>query len=386
MAALDRCYNIHDLRAVAKKRLPRGIFEFVDRGTEEGVALAENRAAFDRLRLLTRFMVDLSKRDMGTTIFGQRSALPFAIGPTGGVGLLWPQGELALARAAAAVGIPFALATGSTTSIETIARAGGRLWFQLYMLDEVDISYDMVARARDLNYEALIVTIDSGLGRVREHNERNGYDFPFRPNMRAFTDMMLHPGWLIGVLLRSALTTGAPKTVNYPAKYQRLIDWGNAPRPRRYTAMTWKDIAKLRAFWPRKLLVKATLSATDARLAVEHGADGVIVSNHGGRAMDSALSTIEALPEIVAAVGDRATVMLDGGVRRGSDVAKALAIGAKMVLLGRATLYGVAAGGQPGAEKALGILASEFEKTMGYLGCRTVDELDREIFARPMKV
>jgi isopentenyl diphosphate isomerase/L-lactate dehydrogenase-like FMN-dependent dehydrogenase len=386
MAALDRCYNVHDLRALARRRLPKGIFEFMDKGTEEGVALAENRAAFDRLRLVPRLMVDLSKRDMGTTVFGERIALPLGISPTGGAGLLCRQGEAVLARAAKAAGIPFTLATSAMTPMETVAEVGGRLWYQLYMLDEIDVSFDMVARARDLGFEALIVTIDSGLGRVREHNERNGYDFPFRPNLRAFADMALNPGWLSRVLFYSMLTTGAPRTINYPPKYHQLFARPGAPRPRRYTAMTWKDIAKLREFWPRTLMVKAVLGANDARLAVEHGADAVIVSNHGGRSMDSAISTIEALPEVVAEVGSRATVILDSGVRRGSDIAKALAIGASMVMVGRATLYGLAAGGQEGAEKAIAILGNEFEKTMGYLGCRNVNELTREIFARPVGI
>lgn len=383
MTMLDRCYNIHDLREAARRRLPHGIFEFIDRGTEEGLALAENRAAFDRLRLRTKFMVDLTERDMGTTVFGKRMEMPLGIGPTGGVGLLWHEGELQLARAAKELGIPFTLATGSLTPIQKIAEVGGRLWYQFWLWEEKELSYEMLARARDMNFETLIVTIDSGLGRVREHNERNGFDFPFKPNMRAFRDMMLRPSWLARVFLPS-LSSGGLHCANYPEKYKRMIAWRkDAPTPKRYIAMTWKDIAKLRDIWPGTFIVKSVLSAHDAKMAVEHGADGVIVSNHGGRAMDSALSTIEALPEVVAEVGNRATVILDGGVRRGSDIAKAVALGAAMVLIGRPTLYGVATGGQSGAEKALRILATEFEKTMGYLGCRNVGELSREIFAKP---
>ena len=387
MAALDHCYNIHDLRTAAKKKLPKGVFDVLDRGTEEEVALADNRAAFNRIKLKTCFMVDLTERDMGTTLFGKRMALPFGIGPTGIAGLCWHQGELALAKAAAKIGIPFTLATSSFTPIETIAReAGGRLWYQLYMWDEVDLSYQMIAKARDLDFEALVVTIDSALGRVREHNERNGFAFPFKPNARAITDMALHPSWLVSVLLKSMLQTGMPKNANYPPKYQRMIAWGDAPKPKRHAAMTWKDVEKLRQFWPGKLIIKSILGAKDARLAVEHGADAVVVSNHGGRAMDSAVPSIEALPEVVAEVGGKTTILLDSGIRRGSDIVKALALGANACLIGRATLYGIATGGQAGAEKAINILGGEYEKTMGFLGCRHVGELSREIFARPMVI
>lgn len=379
MASADRCYNVHDFRTVARRRLPKGIFDYVDYGTEEGIALAANRAAFDRVRLRTRFMVDLTERDMGTTVFGKRVALPLGIAPTGIAGLCAHQGDLALARAAAAAGIPFTLADPSITPMEVVAGAGGRQWFQIYMWDEVDLSYEIVARARDLQFEALVVTIDSALGRVREHNERNGFDFPFRPNVRALTDMARHPRWLTNVLLRTTLSDGPPRNALYPPQYQRMIAWKDAPKPRRHAAMTWKDIAGLREFWPRTLIVKSVLTAEDARLAVDHGADGIVVSNHGGRAMDSARATLDVLPEIVAAVGGRTTVILDSGVRRGSDIVKALALGADLVLVGRATLYGLAAGGQAGAERVIGILASEFEKTMGYVGCRTVAEVGPDI-------
>lgn len=383
MGRLDRCYNIADLREAARKRLPRGIFEYIDRGTEDGVALRENRAAFERLRLTPRFMVDLSERDMTTTVFGQPIAHPFGIGPTAVAGLLSHRGELALARAAAASGIPFTLATGSLTSMEDIATAGGRLWFQLYMWEEEDLSFALVERARNLGFEALIVTIDSALGRLREHNERNGFTFPFQPNPRALIDMTLHPGWLTRVLFRTILDSGMPRNANYPEHYQPMVGFRKHPKPRSKKAMTWNDIARLREMWPGTFMVKSVLSATDAKLAVDHGADGIVVSNHGGRAMDSAPATIEVLPEIVDAVGDRTTVILDSGIRRGSDIVKALAIGADMVLLGRATLYGIATAGQAGAEKAIDILATEFEKTMGYLGCRRIDELDRGVFSQP---
>jgi len=386
MSRLDRCFSIEDLRHAARRRLPRGIFEYIDKGTEDGVALSENRAGFDRLRLNTKFMVDLTERDMSTSVFGVKSALPFGIGPTAVAGLLWHEGELALARAAAAADIPFTLATGSLTPMETIASAGGRLWFQLYMWDEPELSYQLVERARSLGFEALVVTIDSSLGRMREHNERNGFTFPFRPNRRALMSLAARPSWLTRVLLRTIVSSGMPKNANYPEHYQRMVTWRHAPKPRKHAAMTWEDVARLRDMWPGPFVVKGVLSAHDAVQAVEHGADAIVVSNHGGRAMDSSVATIEALPEIVDAVGDRTTVMFDSGIRRGSDIVKALAIGADMALLGRATLYGIATAGQRGAEKAVSILATEMEKTMASAGCRTIDELSRDVFTptRPL--
>jgi (S)-mandelate dehydrogenase len=381
---LDWCYDIEDLRRIAKRRLPKGIFQFVDGGTEDWIARDRNREAFERLRLRTRALVDMSDRDLGTELFGSRIELPLGISPTGVAGLCWLHGELALAKAAAKAGIPFTLATGSITSMETVAQAGGRLWFQLYLWEERNLSYEMVDRAASLGYEALVVTVDQALGYLPNHNDRNGFSFPFRPNARALTQMLRKPRWLVNVLLRTILATGTPKNLNYPPQYQRMVTWRNdAPKPRWPQDMTWADIDRLRERWPGRLIVKGVLDAHDARLAVEHGADAVIVSNHGGRTMDSAITTIEVLPEVVAEVGDRTTVILDSGIRRGSDMVKALALGADMVMVGRPTLYGLAAKGQDGADKAIGILALEFERYLGYLGCRHVGELGPEIFARP---
>ncbi len=385
MSRLDRCYNIADMREVAHRRLPKGVFEYLDRGAEDEIALADNRAAFKRMKLRTRFLVDLTERDMGTELLGKRAELPLAIAPTGIAGLTWYQGEVELAKAAAAKGVPFTLATGSITSMEKIAEvAGGRLWFQLYMWKEEELSYELVGRARDAGFEALVVTIDGGLGNNREYNRRNGFTVPFTISARGLTDMSLHPRWLIGVMFRYLATTGMPRHENYPAKYAHRITRGaSGERPQRHTAMTWKDIDRMRDFWPGKLIIKGILREEDAVAAVEHGADAVVVSNHGGRALDSAAPTIDILPEVVAAVGDRTTVILDSGIRRGSDIVKALALGADAVLTGRATLYGTAVAGQAGAEKALSILATEFEKTMGYVGCRTIDEVSPDIFAKP---
>ncbi len=270
MTNLDRCYNIFDLREAAKRRLPKGIFEYVDKGTEDGLSLEENRAAFQRIKLRTRFLNDWSKRDLGTEIFGKRIELPFGIAPTGSSGLMWYRGEVELAKAAAAAGIPFTLATGALTSMEEVTRAvpDVRKWFQLYPWADEEGSYEMVTRARDLGWEALVVTFDAAPGRGREHNERNGYSFPFRPNVTAAVDMALHPGWMWRVMRKYLVNEGMPTNANFPERYRHtILDGKTRVRPKAFQAMTWEHIRKFRDFWPRKLIVKSILSGDQARAA-----------------------------------------------------------------------------------------------------------------------
>jgi isopentenyl diphosphate isomerase/L-lactate dehydrogenase-like FMN-dependent dehydrogenase len=322
MSRLDHCYNIADLRNYARRRLPKGVFEYIDRGAEDEVTLTDNREAFKRLKLRTRFLVDLSDRDMGIDLLGGRSELPMAIAPTGAAGLTWYHGEVELAKAAAAKGVPFTLATPAVTPMERVAEvAGGRLWFQLYMWGEVEESYKLVGRAKEAGFEALVMTIDSALGNNREYNKRNGFTTaPFTPSLRALTDMALHPEWLLGVMGRYIATDGMPRHENYPEKYRhRITRGGGREGPTRHLTMTWDEVARMRDFWPGKLIVKGILREEDAVLAVENGADAVVVSNHGGRALDSAAPTMEILPEVVRAVGARTTVILDSGIRRGSE-------------------------------------------------------------------
>jgi isopentenyl diphosphate isomerase/L-lactate dehydrogenase-like FMN-dependent dehydrogenase len=368
---LADCYNIHDLREAAARRLPKVLFEFVDMGSEDGVALRRNREAFEQIMLDTKFLVDVSSRDLSVDLFGRRSALPIAIAPTGLAGMLWRDGEVALAKAAAKFGIPFILSMSSVSSIEDIARrVDGRHWFQIYMWREKEYNYEMIRRVRDLGIETLVVTIDSALGRNREHNDRNGLGFPFRPNIRALRSFATKPGWCANVMLPFVAGGRIPVHANLPEIYQQIVHFRlGQPSPSRFEAMTWDEIAAIRDLWPRTLIIKSILSVSQAEQAVAHGADGIVVSNHGGRSLDSAPPTISVLPRIAAAVGNRATLLLDSGIRRGSDIAKALALGAKATLIGRATLYGVAAAGEAGADKAISILRDEFEKTLGYIGC-----------------
>ena len=386
MAALDRCYNIADLRAAAQHRLPRGIFEFVDRGSEDEVALRNNRAGFERIKLRHRALVDVSGRSMETTLFGKPVSMPMAIAPTGAAGLCWHEGELELAKAAAKAKIPFTLATGAMTSMEKIAEqagpsVGGRLWFQLYVWNRRELSYQLIERAKAAGFEALIVTVDTIVSPNREYNARNGFLLPFHPTVRFTVDIMRHPTWAASVLLKYFTTIGMPRNENYPEPYRRRVS--SAPdtfQVMRQDSLCWDDIKTFRKMWPGILMLKGVNRPDDAVKAIEYGVDGIIVSNHGGRNMDSAVASIDALPDIAEAVGDRGTVLLDSGVRRGSDIAKALALGAKAVLTGRVTLYGTAVAGAEGAGKAISIIRSELDKTMAYTGCCSVDEISTDIF------
>jgi isopentenyl diphosphate isomerase/L-lactate dehydrogenase-like FMN-dependent dehydrogenase len=383
MSRLDRCFDLADMRNAARRHLPKALFDFVDRGAERDVALAENAAAFARIKLRQRVLVDLSRREMGTELFGKRVAMPVVIAPTGIAGLLWYQGELALARAAAEAGIPFTLTANSITPMETVAQhAAGRRWFQFYLWEEEDLVLQIVQRAKGLGYEVLVVTVDTALGRTREYNDRNGFTDPISLNARFLLDMALHPRWVAGVMGRYAMTTGLPRHENFPEHYRHRITRPSNRMPKNTVRATWDAIGRIRAVWPGPLVVKGILTADDARHAVDRGADGVVVSNHGGRALDSAPATIDVLPEVVAAVGDRTTVLLDSGVRQGSDIVKALALGAQAVLVGRATLYGIATGGQAGAAKVLALLATQFEKNMGYIGCPSVADLGPHVLHR----
>jgi (S)-mandelate dehydrogenase len=381
MARISQCYNVADLRLAARRRLPKGILEFIDRGTEDEVALFNNIAAFQRVKLSPKVLVDVSKRTLSTALLGKPVEFPVAIAPTAMANLCWYEGEIALARAASNAGIPFALSSGATTSMEKIAdAAGGRLWFQLSMWQDRTLSYDLVKRARAAPFEALILTVDNAVSPKREYNIRNGFSVPFTPNLRSLLDMATHPAWLSGVLMRYLSTTGMPRHENYPAKYRARIDLGVTPgNDLRSDSVSWDDVRRLRDIWPGLLILKGIQRGDDARRAVEYGANAVIVSNHGGRQLDCARATFDILPDVVRAVGDTTTIMLDGGIRRGSDILKALAVGAKAVLVGRAALYGVAVAGQAGAELSLNFLREELDRTMAFAGCCRVDELDLSI-------
>ncbi len=383
MTAQFSAHNVWDFRELARARLPRAIFEYVDRGAEDEVALAHNRLAFERVKFRPRTLTDVSKRDQSITLFGKPRKMPLAIAPTGSVGLVWLDAELELARAAGAAGIPMTLATSGTVPMERIAEAAtSGYWQQLYLWDNRDLSDEIIARANAANAEALLLTVDTAVGANREYNLRNGFSSPFQLSPRIVTDVLLHPRWLATVMGRYFLNGGMPRFVNYPAGARHRIT-GEPMRQSVSSSVSWNDVRRIRDLWPRKFVLKGVLSPEDAMRAADHGVDGIVVSNHGGRMLDSAQAPIEVLPEIVAAVGDRMTVLLDSGVRRGADVVKALALGANAVLIGRATLYGMAAGGAAGAGRVLDILRGEIDSTLALLGCRNIAELGPDLVRLP---
>lgn len=367
--------NIADLRELARRRVPGLAFEYVEGGAEDESTLRANRAVFEQLRLLPQTLIDTSRRQLRSTILGAPAEAPLIIAPTGLNNMLHPEGDLALARAAARRGIPFTLSSLSTTRLEEVAtRAGGRLWMQLYVLKDRAIARDIMQRAAAAGYEALVFTTDCNIFGSREWDQRN-FSVPGRPTVRAALDTLWHPRWLYNMLVRF----GVPRFRNIesflpPGKASAV--GGSTVLPGLFEAtISWEDIGWIRQFWRGKLLIKGVLTASDAERALALGCDGIVLSNHGGRALDYCVTAIEVLPEVVAAVRGRLPIVIDGGFRRGTDIIKALALGAEAVMLGRATLYGLAAGGEPGVARALEMLYTETDRALGMLGCNSVSEL-----------
>ncbi len=376
------CCNIADLAAAARRRLPLGVWEYLERGVEDETGMARNRAAFDRLALLPRVGRNVESITLQTPVFGQESALPLAIGPTGAAGMMWHKGDLELARAAATAGIPFCISSASTLELEEIAAVGGRQWFQLYCWADRALSLAVVDRAAAAGCEALMVTLDLPKPPNREYLIRNGYGVPLELNRRNIADVLTHPRWLAGVIGRALLGGGLPTQANLPANLRHSVLKGAKPGAHfKQDNLGWDDLAQLRDRWQGKFILKGILHPDDAVRAMALGSDAVVVSNHGARSLDHSLASIDALPGIVAAVGGKMTVMLDSGVRRGSDIVKALALGADLVLVGRATLYGMAAFGEFGAARAIALLAEETGRTMAMLGITDIAGIDRAALA-----
>lgn len=377
---LETALNIADLREAARRRLPRGLFDFIDRGVEDDAALRNNRAALDRIRLRPRVLADVSARKQTTTLFGRPQAMPLVIAPTGPTGMLWYRGEIELARAAAKAGIPFTLASPAVVPMEdVIAQGGGRPWFQLYMWRDREMSYRIVERAKAAGFETLVLTVDAIVAPNREFHARNGFTIPMTLSARNLFDLASHPRWLLGVAGRYWRNGGLPRPQNYTP--DRTTNPPVRPLGQsidKNESLTWNDVRALRDKWRGTLIVKGILHPEDAVNAVDAGADGIVVSNHGALGCDAAMASIDALPAIADAAGSRATVLIDSGFRRGTDIVKALALGAKAVLVGRATLYGTAAGGEAGAARAIDILRQEIDRTLAQLGCRHVAELGRD--------
>jgi len=377
-----RAYSIADLRRMAERRLPRAIFDFFDGGAEDELTLRDNRAAFERVRLAPRVLMDVTQPDLSCEILGGASRQPFVIAPTGGIGFAWPGADVAIARTASALGIPYTLSTNATASIEEIAReAPGRLWFQLYVLRDRAFVEKLVARAEAAGYEALVPTVDLAVGGKRERDFRNGFSIPPRMTARHVFAGALRPAWAWRILLNG----GLPDFVNvrgYGGSRERGLALASSVGRDVDPGFDWDDLARLRERWKRKLVVKGVSRVDDAERLVKMGVDGIWVSNHGGRQLDGALASLDAMAAIARATGGRIAVLMDGGVRRGSDALKARALGAQAVAVGRAALYGVAAGGEEGARHALAILTSELVRAMQLCGTRSVAEISPDLVAK----
>lgn len=372
---LEKALRIEDLRVMARRRLPRFVFDYVDGGSEDEVTLRSNRRSFERLRFQPRTLVNVFERDLRTTVLGGPSALPVVAGPVGLLGLSWRGGDLEMARAAAAAGIPYALSTVSMQSLEDVARlAGGRLWFQCYVFRERRISDALVRRAAAAGYETLIITSDFPVCGKRERDLRSGLLPATNLALRTKIDILMHPHWL------RTVATNRPRFVNVESELGEGGDASAFVRSNMFDpALDWNDFRRFRDLWKGKLLLKGVLRVDDAARAIEYGADGVVLSNHGGRQLDSAVSGMDVLPDVVREIGRRGSILVDGGVRRGSDIAKALACGAEAVILGRAVNYGLAAGGAAGVTRALDILRDEFDRTLALNGCCRPADLSADL-------
>ena len=376
--SLERCHTVDDLRAAARRRLPRAAFDYLDGGAEDEVTLRRNRAAFDDWDLVPQVLRDVGSVDLRTEVLGVPSALPVVLGPTGFTRMMHPEGERAVAAAAERFGIPYVAATLGTTSLEDIrAASDAPLWFQLYVWRDRGLCKELVARAREAGYSALVLTVDTPVPGARERDLRNGLTIPPALDLRTLLDGARHPRWWWGLLGSEPLTFANVRHVaDEPTAVMEFV--GSQFDP----AVSWDDLGWLADAWGGPVVLKGVLSPQDARRAVEHGIAALVVSNHGGRQLDHAPATLAALERVAQEVGGELELLLDSGVRRGTDVVKALALGASAVLLGRPYLYGLAAGGRAGVERALEICTAELLRAMQLLGRTSVAELDRSVLQR----
>ncbi|KAB2912537.1 MAG: alpha-hydroxy-acid oxidizing protein [Hyphomicrobiaceae bacterium] len=371
--------NIEDLRRMARRRLPKPVFDFVDGGGQDERTLAANCADFGSVRFMPRQLVDVSNRRMNVRVLGQDLALPIILAPTGLTGLFGPGGEIAAARAAAAVGAGYCLSTVGTTSIESLADAAKGFWFQLYVQRDRGVTRELVQRAAAVGCPVLVFTTDTVVAGNRERDVRNNFSLPMRPSLHNVLQFASRPRWLWRIATGPRIAFA--NLVDSRKGHSGFVSIAQHTAQQFDPSISWKDVDWLKTIWPGRIAIKGILNPDDARRAVDHGADAVIVSNHGGRQLDDVPSTISALPRIVDAVGGRMEVLLDGGIRRGSDIVKALALGAKACLIGRAFLFGLAAGGEAGVARALRIFIDEIDRVQALLGCPSIGDIDRSFVA-----
>ncbi len=375
--ASPRVVNIHDLRHLAQRRLPRVVFDYLDGGAESEVTLRENCRIFDDVTFRPRQAVAIPECDLRTRVLSGDLAFPAILAPIGYSRLMHPDGEVAAAAAAEEAGLAYTLSTMSGHKLENVRAASkGPVWYQLYLVGGREVAEGAIDRARRAGFSALVVTIDTPVAGMRERDPRNGMKellggsifskLPFLPQM--FT----HPRWLASFLIDG----GVPKLENIVIPGKGPMSLIDVTAALAQAVVTWEDIRWLKRIWSGPVVVKGVLTADDARRAVDEGAAAMVVSNHGGRQLDGAPATLRVLPEVVAAVNGQAEVLMDGGVRRGSDIVKAICLGARAVLVGRAYAFGLAAAGKPGVTRALEILRQDMERTLRLLGCSSVSALN----------
>jgi L-lactate dehydrogenase (cytochrome) len=371
---------IEDLRLLHKRRVPKAFFDYADRGSYSEDTLRANSADLQDIKLRQRILVDVSRRDLSTTILGEPSALPLILAPVGLLGMQCGDGEIHACRAAQAAGIPFTQSTMSICSIEDIAGSVTKpFWFQLYVMKDRGFIKALIERAIAAKCSALVLTVDLQVIGQRHQDIKNGMTVPPEWSLSKLFDFATKPAWVAGVM------QGKRRTFGNLAGHLKISDditslstWINSQFD---TTLNWKDVDWIRSIWPGKLILKGILDVEDAEIAAKSGAQALVVSNHGGRQLDGAPSSIEVLPEIVDAVGSKIDVFFDGGIRSGQDVMRALALGAKACMIGRAYAYGLGAGGEEGVAKAISIIAKELETTMGLCGVNTIAEIDEKVIA-----
>jgi L-lactate dehydrogenase (cytochrome) len=373
---------IEDLRQLARRRVPRAFFDYAEAGSYSQETLHANRRDLERVKLRQRVLVDVSQRDLATTIIGEKAALPLALAPIGLCGMQHGDGEILACRAAQAAGIPFTLSTMSICAIEDVAQAVGKpFWFQLYVMKDRGFIRALIERAAAARCSALVLTLDLQVLGQRHCDIRNGMTVPPRIKLGNILDIVMKPAWALSIL------RGKRKTFGNLAGHVRGME--NVNSLAQWTAdqfdpaLSWKDVEWVRGLWPGKLVLKGVLDVEDARIAAQTGASALVVSNHGGRQLDGAPSSISALPKVADAVGDRIEVMFDGGIRSGQDVLRALAHGARACMIGRSYIYGLGAGGEAGVAKAIEILAKELDVTMALCGVKRVGDIDRSVIVQP---
>jgi L-lactate dehydrogenase (cytochrome) len=372
---------IEDLRALARRKVPRAFFDYVDGGSYNEETLRANRADLETIKLRQRVLVDVSQRSLATTIIGQKAAAPFALAPIGLCGMQHGDGEILSAQAANEAGIPFTLSTMSICSIEHVAQATRQsFWFQLYVIRDRGFSKDILARAMDAKCNALVLTVDLQVLGQRHRDIKNGMTVPPEFRLKNIIDIAGKPAWAWSILKGKSKTFGnLASHVKGMENVNELAKWVQSQFD---PALNWKDVEWIKTIWPGKLILKGILDVDDAKTAAKLGADAIVVSNHGGRQLDGAPSSISALPAIVDAVGGETEVLFDGGIRTGADLLRALALGARACLIGRAYIYGLGAGGKAGVARAIEILKNELSVAMALTGQNKISEIGRHVLVR----